>query len=137
MKLKLRSRKAQFFILSAFAIVSIVYFMARWIEPLTIIDISQIALQEEAFVFNNIKEKAIYAVNGSKSCDDLRYNLEEYKLFVESYAVEKGYKLDFNYEISPCYEEPPLFPVVVETRLRLKSKAIELKSNFSMKWHPY
>ena len=135
--MKLKSRKAQFFILAAFAIVSIVYFMARWIEPFTIIDISQIALQEEAFFFNNIKESSIYAVNGSKSCDDLRYNLEEYKHFVESYAIERGYKLDFNYTMTPCYVEPPLFPVVVEAKMRLKSKNMDLGSNFSMEWIPY
>lgn len=135
--MKFKSRKAQFFILAAFAIVSIVYFMARWLEPFTIIDISQIALQEEAFFFNNIKEKAFeVAAKGTKSCDDLKYNIEEYKYFVETYALEKGYDLDFNYTMSPCYEEPPLFPTVIEIKARLKSKNMELGSDFSISWTP-
>jgi len=121
--MKLKSRKAQFFILSAFAIVSIVYFMARWLEPFTIIDVSQIPLQEEVFFFNNIKEKSFYfAKEGTKSCDDLKYNIEEYKHFVEAYALEKGYKLNFNYSLSPCYDEPPLFPVVAGDNALLKIK---------------
>jgi hypothetical protein len=136
--MKLKSRKAQFFILSAFAIVSIVYFMARWLEPFTIIDVSQIPLQEEVFFFNNIKEKSFYfAKEGTKSCDDLKYNIEEYKHFVEAYALEKGYKLNFNYSLSPCYDEPPLFPVVAEITLYLKSKNMELRSDYSVKWLPY
>jgi hypothetical protein len=134
----LKSRKAQFFILSAFAIVLIVYFMSRWLEPFTIIDISQIPLQEEMFLLNNIKEKSFYfAKEGTKSCDDLRYNIEEYKHFFENYALEKGYKLNFNYTIAPCYGEPPLFPVVTEIKLYLKSKNMELMAEYSVKWVPY
>jgi hypothetical protein len=129
--------KAQFFILSAFAIVSILYLVSRWIEPSTIPDTSSVALMEESFIFNNIKEKAIYAVNGSKSCEDLRYNLQEYELFVEDYVLKKGYGIKFDQRVSPCYDEPPLFPTVIETRIVLKSSNAELVSNFTMEWVPY
>ena len=129
--------KAQFFILSAFAIISILYLFSRWIEPSTIIDTSQVALREEAFIFNNIKEKAVFAVNGSKSCEDLTYNLEEYKYFVENYVFSKGYGLKFDLSVSPCYDEPPLFPTIIETRVVLKSSDAELASNFTIEWVPY
>jgi hypothetical protein len=133
----LKSRKAQFFILSAFVIVTVIYFISRWIEPYTVIDTSSVVLMEEPFIFNNIKEKAFVAVNESKSCEDLKYNLEEYKYFVESYALAKGYNLDFNYTSSPCYDEPPFFPVIIEVKMLLKSSTKDLRSNFTLQWTPY
>ena len=131
----LRSKKAQFFLLSAFAIVTIAFFVSKWIEPYTIIDTSSVVLRDEAFIFNNIKEKAVTVINGSKNCEDLFYNLEEYKNFVEDYASKKNYKLDFDYYMSPCYEGSS-FPVVVETRTRLKSTNMDLYANYSSGWVP-
>ncbi|HLC39503.1 MAG TPA: hypothetical protein VJJ76_01325 [archaeon] len=131
-----KRHKGQFFVLSAFAIVAMFFLISRWIEPFTIVDTSQVALMDEFFIFNNIKEKAIYAVNGSKSCEDLRYNLDEYRNFVQQYALEKNFKIDFNYTISPCYNEPPFFPVVIEANLRLKSPSADLSSTFGMTYVP-
>src|SRR3989304_708381 len=131
-----KRRKAQFFILAAFSIVALLYLISGWIEPFTIIDTSQAALLDEIFIFNNIKEKVITAVNGSKSCEDLRYNLDEYRNFVQEYATTKNLKLDFNYTISPCYSEPPFFPVVVEAKINLKSSSADLSSSFSMTYVP-
>lgn len=130
----LKSRKAQFFILSAFVIVTVFYFVSQWIEPFTIIDTSSVVLMEEPFVFNNIKEKAIFAVNGSKSCEDLYYNLFEYKQFVENYALGKNLKLNFEYSKSPCFDEPPIFPTVIEFKISLVSDKMVLASNFSATW---
>ena len=129
-------RKAQFFFLSAFTIVTILYFISQWISPYSIPDTSTVAMMEEPYIFNNVKEKAVFAVNGTKSCEDLRYNLEEYKYFVERYAFEKNIKLDFNYVISPCFSEPPLFPVVVNINMQLRSPSLDLGSNFTMGWVP-
>lgn len=134
----LKSKKGQFFVLSAFVIVSILYFVSRWMEPYTIIDTSQVVLIEEPFVFNNIKEKVEYAILGSKSCGELKYNLEEYKIFVESYAMEKGYDVDLNYSIANCPEEmvpaPPESPTVVVFNLTLKSPSAFMVSEFSCGW---
>jgi hypothetical protein len=93
-------------------------------------------MMEEPYMFNNIKEKAVFTARGSKSCEDLRYNVEEYKYFVEKYAAEKNMRLDFNYTISPCFQEPPLFPVVVDVNMGLKSPSADLRSNFSLEWVP-
>jgi len=134
----MKSKKGQFFVLSAFVIVTILYFISRWMEPYTIIDTSQVALIEEPFIFNNIKEKVEYAILGSKNCVELNYNLEEYKFFVESYAYEKGYDADLNYTIANCPEEivpaPPTSPTVVVFNLTLKSPLVFMVSEFSCGW---
>jgi hypothetical protein len=134
----LSKSKAQFFILTAFAIVSFLYLVSRWIEPATIPDVSEVVLEkgEEVFILNNIKEKAFWAVNGSKNCEDLSYNLEEYESFVEDYVSGKGYGLDFDLDVSPCYEEPPLFPTVIEVNLTLMSPESVLRTSFYMEWVP-
>ena len=85
------SRKAQFFILSAFTIISILYFLSKWIAPTTIIDTSSIAAMDEPFIFNNIREKTFLVVNGSKNCDDLQYNLDEFRHYAENFVIEKNY----------------------------------------------
>lgn len=135
LKLNTRKRKAQFFILSAFAIVSILYIMSSWVQPFTIIDTSNIVLLQEPFIFNNIKEKAIETVKLSKSCDDLRYNLDEYSNFVNQYSSSKNLNLNFSYSINPCFDLPQT-PVVVESMIRIKSSNLFLSSNFTMYWVP-
>lgn len=134
----LKSRKAQFFIISAFTIVTILYFISKWMEPYTIIDTSSIAGMEEPFIFNNIKEKAEYTIKGSKNCEDLKYNLQEYKFFAENYVLEKGYNLDLNYTVANCPEEvvpaPPGSPTVVAFKMTLISPAAYLRSEFSCGW---
>lgn len=101
----LKARKAQFFILSAFAIVSILFIISQWVEPFRILDASVAVLDEEVFVFNNVKEQTISVVKNSKSCEDLRFNLEEFKTFLEKYFVQKNMRLVFNYNIeTPCVD---------------------------------
>lgn len=131
-----RFNKAQFFILSAFAIVSILLLVSGWISPYTVVDTSAVVLMDEPFFFNNIKEKAFLAVNQTKNCEDLRYNLDEYKDFVEQYALSKSMNLNFDYTLSPCFPEPPKFPVVVEVNMQVRTPRINLQSNFTMKWVP-
>ncbi len=106
MRSLLSSRKAQFFVLSAFVIVSILLLVSRWLEPVTIIDTSSIVLSQEPFIFNNIKEKANETMTISKSCGELKLNLEEYKNFVEEFASAKNIKLDFRYEVVDTITEP-------------------------------
>lgn len=92
----LRSRKAQFFVLSAFTIVTILYFLSRWIEPYTIIDTSVVAMMEEPFIFNNVVEKLNETIYSSKSLEELQYNIDEYKQFVGEYSVRKNFKITFD-----------------------------------------
>lgn len=130
----LKSRKAQFFVLSGFVIVSILYVVGRWIEPPTIVDTSVVARMEEPFIFNNIKEKAITTVTQSKNCEDLVYNLDEYKSFVEKYLSAKKLNLNFVYSVSPCFSNMPFFPEVAEVKMQLQSPNANLFSNFTMYW---
>ena len=121
-----RSRKAQFFVLSAFTIVTIVFFLSQWIEPYTIIDTSSIALKEEFFIFNNIKEKAVETVKNS-TCEELEYNLGEFKTFAENFASMKN--LDLNVT---CYNITVCNDTKLETycKITLKSFSSYIESSF-------
>ena len=72
----LKSRKAQFFVLTAFSIVTLFFLISNWVQPFSIIDTSAVVLSEEPFIFNNIKENARRTVENSKSCEELKFNLE-------------------------------------------------------------
>ncbi len=123
----LSSRKAQFFVLTAFTIVTILYFISKWIEPYTIIDTSIVALRDEPFIFNNIKEKTIETVKLSKSCEELEYNLDEYKNFVKGFASSKNLDITFDYTITkPCDKD------ILETSFNITfvSSSIKLQSSF-------
>jgi hypothetical protein len=122
-----RSRKAQFFVLSAFTIVAIVFFLSQWIEPYTITDTSSIALKEEFFIFNNIKEKAVETVRNSKDCDELKYNLEEYKTFTENYAAMKVLELNVSYYNKTVCDDKKLETFFT---IKLKSFSSYIESSF-------
>jgi hypothetical protein len=124
-----KSRKAQFFILSVFAIVTILYFLSRWLEPSTVIDTSSVALRDEPFIFDNIKEKASYVVNSSKNCEELNFNLQEYKQVAEDYALNKNCLLDFNYAYPACVSG-----MKIDFIMTLTSTNMQLASNFSTTW---
>ncbi|MBS3055745.1 MAG: hypothetical protein J4452_04640 [Candidatus Aenigmarchaeota archaeon] len=127
MRSLLKSRKAQFYILSGFVIVGILYSVGRWIEPPTIIDTSSVALLEDPFIFNNIKEKAIQVVKISKSCEELNYNLDEYSKFVRDYVAAKKIALTFSYTVLlPC--NPNVMSTTINMSLR--STQAYLISNF-------
>lgn len=132
MRSLLSSRKAQFFVLSAFAIVSILLLVSRWLEPLTIIDTSAIVLAQEPFVFNNIKEKANETITVSKSCGELKLNLEEYKNFVEEFASAKNIKLAFGYQVVDTPAEPCTDDVLkTNFNISLESPTTFIYANFT------
>lgn len=130
----MKRHKAQFFVLSAFAIVAVFYVVSGWIEAYTIVDTSQVALIDEIFIFNNIKEKTGTVVKDSKTCEDLTYNLQEYKDFVESYALSKGYSVTFAYMVTPCNPTFPLPVYFAQINLTLQSPRATLNSQFSYSW---
>jgi len=125
----LKSRKAQFYILSAVAIISVLYFLSRWLEPTSMVDTSSVALLDEPFVFNNIKEKAMEVVKVSKDCEELQFNLEEYKQFAENYALEKSYLLELFYTYPSCIPGTD-----VNFKMKLISTRATIASNFSVTW---
>jgi len=121
----LSSKKAQFFLLSAFAIIVTIFSISQWIEPYTITDTSSIAMREEFFIFNNIVEKANETVSLSKDCEDLKYNLEEYKIFAEDFVSRKALGLNLNYTID-CTSSP----VKVSFNITLNSPSSQIKKTF-------
>lgn len=128
-------RKGQFFILSAIAIATILFFVSRWLQPLEYIDTSSIVSQEEFFVFDNIREKSSAVVANSESCDDLAYNVQEYKSFVENSARSGSYVVAFDYRITPCSDELET-GAVVEVFLKVASESADAKGTFSEVWMP-
>jgi hypothetical protein len=136
LKLNTKKRKAQFFILSAFAIVGILYVISSWVQPFTIIDTSSIILMNEPFVFNNIVEKARQTTQSSVRCEDLKYNLDEYANFVNQLSSSMNMKIYFTYTLSPCGDSPPPVPVTAEAQLKLISTRANLQTNFTMEWIP-
>lgn len=95
------SKKAQFFVLTTVVIVGVFYTLSKYINPYSFIDTSEAATGGESFFFDNVKGKAIETVELSPDNDlMLERNLEEYKEFVERTASDKGYNLNFNYEVT-------------------------------------
>ena len=131
------SSKAQFFILSVFLIVTILFFVSKWMQPGTIIDTSDVVMTEEPFIFNNLAEKAKETVDISRSCEDLKFNLEEYKDFVEKYATQKG-KMFLQYQLSsPCrLPSGKEIPTVVIFDLNMTSPRVNIHSHFYRTWLP-
>lgn len=129
-----KRHKAQFFILSAFTIIALFYLISGWIEPYTIIDTSQVALMDEIFIFNNIKEKTDTSIKTSKTCEDLVYNMQEYKNFVESYGSTKGYRLIYSYLATPCLPDFQLPVYFAQINITLQSPKVTLNSQFSDSW---
>ncbi|HLC59438.1 MAG TPA: hypothetical protein VJH34_02850 [archaeon] len=124
----LRSNKGQFFVLSAVVIISIIFLLGRLLEPSNIVDTSSVVLNDAPFIFNNIEEKAKTTVNSSKTCEDATFNLQEYKDFVESYVLGKGYYLSFTYTLTSC----PNFSADV-TQI-LKTTDTTIQSNYILTW---
>jgi hypothetical protein len=100
----LKSRKAEFFVVSTVAIVSILFVLSKYMGPQTFVDTSS-AVLNEPFIFDNIIEKAKETVRISKNCEELAYNLDEYKNFVEKFFIKQNIKVEFNYTIlEPCID---------------------------------
>lgn len=95
--------KAQFFILSAFVIIGIMFVLSQFVRPSEIFDTSKTVLMDEVYIFNNIKEKSVEVVKISGSCNNLRLNIDEYKSFIKDFLVQRNAFLNYSYEIiQPC-----------------------------------
>jgi hypothetical protein len=85
--------------MTAIVVVTLIYFMSKWMEPYTITDTSSVVLNELPFMLNNIAEKADETVAGSANLEELTYNLQEFNSFVKDYAAKKGFSAEINYQI--------------------------------------
>jgi hypothetical protein len=101
--------------------------ISNWIRPISILDTSSAVLMEEPFVFNNIKEKADETVQISKNCEELNFNLEEFKNFAVDFALRKNLNLILDYTITnPCNDN------VLQTsfNITMTSPRMTINSNF-------
>jgi hypothetical protein len=97
----LKSRKAQFYIISVVGLITILYALGKGLTTSSIIDTSDLALRNEFFVFNNIVEKTLSTLIATKSCEDLRFNLEEFMTFATR-EFAPAFRIDYNYTINSC-----------------------------------
>lgn len=124
-------RKGQFFILTSIAVVTVLFFISRWTGPSTQVDASSLVSSEELFTFDNIQQKTSSVVKNSYNCDDLNYNLEEYKNFLKDFSTEKNYKINFVYTIPSCSEGSG---ATVNFNLRVQSEKVDAQKDFSIVW---
>jgi len=115
------SKKAQFFILTTVVIVGVFYTLSKYINPYVFIDTSKAASGSETFFFDNVKEKAIKTVQISDKTE-LESNLNQYKIFVEKMASDKGYSLNFDYEV---------LVNAVDFHMILTSERMKLEADFT------
>ena len=106
--------------------------ISQWLQPATIVDTSEAVLRDETFLFTNIREKAVSAAKISKTCDDLAYNLDEFKNFADRFAASRGSKLTFSYTISACSLAP--LSTTISFDINLKSVSGEAASSFNLLW---
>ena len=124
----LKSRKAQFYIISVVGIVTILYGVGKSLTSYSIIDTSEVVLRDEFFVFNNIVEKTFETINAVKSCEDLRFNLEEFELFV-SRAFAPRYIVNYNFTIVSCNDAQRSATIIFD--IELSSFTSLIKTTFS------
>ena len=123
------ARKGQFFVLTTVAIVTILFFVGRWVDPLTQVDTSTIVLSEELFTFDNIQEKTAAVVKNSENCEELEYNLQEYNNFIRDFARDKNYKITFEYSIPSCGAS-----ATVKMNLVIISEKVNAQKTFTVDW---
>lgn len=124
-----KDRKGQFFVLSAVAVVTILFFVGRWTGPSTQIDTSSIVLLDEFSTFDNIQQKTSDVIKGSESCEDLAYNLQEYKNFIGNFARDKNYKISFEYSVPSCGAS-----ATVNVYLTVASENVNAQKAFTVNW---
>ena len=123
------ARKGQFFVLTAVAVATILFFVGRWTGPLTQVDTSSIVLSEELFTFDNIREKTVAVVGNSENCEELDYNLQEYKNFIRDFGRDKNYKITFKYSIPSCGDS-----AAVRMDLVIISEKVNAQKTFTVDW---
>ena len=122
----LKSRKAQFYIISVVGIVTILYAVGKSLTSYSIIDTSEVALRNDFFIFNNIVEKTLATLNVSKNCEELKFNLEEFKL-IATRAFAAHFRIDYNYTIASC----TAISATVNFNITLYSINSEIKTSFT------
>lgn len=123
-----KTRKAQFFILGTFAIVTVMFFLSQWIEPFRILDTSSAVLSDEIFIFNNIHEQTEKIVLTSGSCEELEFNLEEFRDTAVGFLRIKNMELTFNFDTSACLDSD----ITASFYIAMVSPAFSIDDSFTV-----
>jgi hypothetical protein len=117
------SKKAQFFILTAVIVIGVFFTLSKYINQYSLIDTSQAAQGSEFLMIDNIKDKALKTVHIS-NMTNIYERVPEYRDFVQEVVAERGYILDFGYNINSTER-------LVIINMSLISDKYTLKSDFS------
>ncbi|MBS3052678.1 MAG: hypothetical protein J4428_04900 [Candidatus Aenigmarchaeota archaeon] len=120
--LNLSNKKAQFFILTSVIIVGIFYTLSKYVNPYSFVDTSTATQGSEIFFFENIKDKTIKTIEIS-SASQLSSNMNMFRNYVQNIAINKGYTLAYNYNISSTN---------VNVSMVLSSNKMALRSDFTV-----
>jgi hypothetical protein len=86
-------------------VVVVFFAFSKILAPYTIVDTSEPVLRDEAYFFNNVKEKFVKTVNitlqrvACPPTTTLEENLETYVNFTYDAAAKKGFRLAINYTV--------------------------------------
>ncbi|MFB6076327.1 MAG: hypothetical protein ABEK17_04245 [Candidatus Aenigmatarchaeota archaeon] len=94
----LKNRKAEFFIISAVIMASILISIQGLFGGYSDVDFTEVIKSRETYIFNSIKNE-IKEISGN-DCDDLRMKLVEFRDMTENQVKERGY--DFNIQLGDC-----------------------------------
>ncbi len=97
--LSLFNKKAQFFILTSVVIIGIFYGLSRYVNPYSFVDTSTAGQGSEIFFFENVRDKTIKTVEISSPLQ-LSDNVNTFRNYVQTLAIDKGYILVYNYNLS-------------------------------------
>lgn len=126
----LKSKKGQFFVLSSISLIIVLATLMRIFSPTSIVSSSDIIFRNEFFVFENIVGKSIKTVEISKDCEELKFNLEEFKkLILDTY---ENYYIFFYYKINSC--DSRLANVTFEIILNSPNVRVETKFDKIKSW---
>ncbi len=101
-----KGHKAQFFVLSAFVIITILFVVSQFVQPAAIFDSSSAVLVSEPFTFNNIRDKSEYIVKSAETCGDMTNGLNEFKAFVENFGTKRNTRITYNFNVVSCVDSP-------------------------------
>lgn len=125
LKSSLKSRKAQFFIISVVFIIASFAAISTYLEDYGAIDSTQITDMNERTIFTNVKSQIKDVIENSAPGNEQERNLEELRLYLVEESLRQGVHLEIDY-IDPGTEP-------VTTTLRLETRNMIIEDEFT---HP-
>ncbi|MFB6088956.1 MAG: hypothetical protein ABEK36_04220 [Candidatus Aenigmatarchaeota archaeon] len=96
----LKDKKAEFFIISAVIIASILISIQGHFGGYSEADFTEVVTSREIYIFNNVKDEIKDIETDSGNCEEMHRKLIEFEDITEKQIKERGY--DFNLQVSNC-----------------------------------